>query len=293
MKIVPLCAILVFIMYGCNNRNEELQQQNAALQNANTQLSRDIAARDEYVNNVTNTINEVYASIENLKAREASLLKEKGDMESKKKLTQEQINAKLIDRISLIRATLSNDHKRLKELQAKLSSSKKQFAGLQQMVDNLTKTLEERDQSIAGLVNQVKGLEKDITEKTELISKKDSVIGTQYRQIVTAYYISGTRDQLSKMGIIKKEGGFLWGLIGSTTTLASGFDDKYFKPIDKTTELEIQVNGKIDEIIPRRNEQFYRKTDLGADQSTLTIAEPDNFWKDKYLVIITDKPGVN
>jgi len=84
-------------------------------------------------------------------------------------------------------------------------------------------------------------------------------------------------------------GGFLWGLLGSTTTLANGFDDKYFKPIDKTQDMTIQVKGKIDEVIPKRNIEFYKKSEVSDDQSMLTIAEPNQFWQDRYLVIITDK----
>ena len=126
-----------------------------------------------------------------------------------------------------------------------------------------------------------------------MLTQKDSVIDSQYKQISTAYYIAGTKDQLEKMGIIKKEGGFLWGWLGSTTTLASGFDDKNFKPINKLVENNIHVDGKIDEIIPKRAEQFYKKTEISANESLLTIARPDTFWRDNYLVIITDKPNTN
>jgi uncharacterized protein YoxC len=291
MKIIPIFVLFAVFTFGCNNRSEELQQQTAALQSVNAQLSRDIAARDEYVDKVTNAINDVYTNIEDVKVKEKSLLKETTGIEAKKKMSNEQVRSQLIDRVGLIRAALSDDHKRLLDLQTKLASSKKQYLGLQKMVENLKITLEERDQSIADLGKRVQGLEQEVNDKNIAITQKDSIIGTQYRVITTGYYISGTRDQLEKMGIIKKEGGFLWGLFGSTTQMVSGFDGKYFKPLNKTVDNTIQVNGKIDEIIPRRNENFYKKTELGESQSMLTIAEPDNFWKDNYLVIITDRPN--
>ncbi|MBI1805517.1 MAG: hypothetical protein HYR76_00535 [Ignavibacteria bacterium] len=293
MKITPLFTVLVVLVYGCNNRVEQLESQNATLQDNNRQLSQDLAVRDEYVDKVTDAINDVYTSIEEVKASESSLLKETNKLESERKLTHEEMRAKLIDRIDVIRATLRNNHQRLKDLQSNLSTSTKHYAGLKKMVDNLKKTLEERDRSIADLGKRVEGLQQEVNEKSTMITQKDSVINTQYQQITTTYYIAGTRDELEKKGIITKEGGFLWGLLGSTTTLASSFDERLFKPINKTLHNTIQVDGKIDEVLPKRSEQFYQKAELSSNQSMLTIAEPDQFWKDKYLVIITDRPNTN
>ncbi len=294
MKLIPLLAVIVLLAGGCNNgRIQELEQQNQAAQNMNHQLTQDLAARDEYVDKVTSAINDVYTSIEDVKAKEKSLLRETTDLEAEKKLTREEVRAKMLDRITLIRSTLQDDHKRITALQAKIGSSAKKYAGLQKMVDNLKKTIEERDLAIADLGKRVDGLQHEITEKGAVITQQDSVIRTQYKTITTAYYIAGTRDELEKMGIITKEGGFLWGLLGSTTTLTSKFDEKYFKPINKTVDNTIQVNGKIDEILPRRNITDYQQTLLSSDQSMLTIAQPEEFWKDKYLVIITDRPSSN
>jgi uncharacterized protein YoxC len=293
MKLFPLCIILTLVIGGCQKREDELAKKNATLQNTNSQLNQDIAARDEYIDKIVDSINDVYTSIENVQAKEKSLLKETTELESNKKLTRDQIRARLIERINMIRTTLSDDHKRLRDLQAGLAASRKQYAGLEKMVASLQKTIEERDQSIAELGKRVEGLEQEVHEKGLMLSQKDSIIGTQYRQITTAYYIAGTREQLEKMGIIKKEGGFLWGLLGSTTILASGFDDKYFKPLDKTSYTTITVDGKIIEIIPKRNPQFYQNTVFGSNQTALTIAQPDYFWQEKYLVIITDRPATN
>ena len=295
-----IVALFIFAATGCNNRKEELERQNAELQRTNSQLNQDLTARDQYINTVTDSINAVYLSMETLKADEASLLKEKHDLESTKKLTPNEIFARLGEKINAIRVTLSDNHNRINELQKKLASSKRQIAGLNQLVDNLNKTLAERDQTIADLGVRVMGLEKDVSEKgralaekNALITQKDSVISIQHSEITTAYYIAGTRDELEKAGIIVKEGGFPWGLFGSTMILASGFDTKNFKPIDKTTSNTIRIEAKINEIIPKRNPEFYKQAIIESGQSTLTISNPEKFWKDKYLVIVTDRPSPN
>ena len=284
--LLPVLALL----WGCNNRADELEHQNTQLQSTNQQLTQDIATRDEYVDKVTDEINDIYTKIEDVKAKEQSILKETTTLESEKKLTKEEVRARLIDRLDVIRETLHNNFQRLAELQSKLSASSRKFAGLTKMVDNLKKTVEERDQSIAELTQRVNGMQQDLTVKSQMITQKDSVIDTQYKEITTVYYIMGTRDELEKKGIIKKEGGFPFGIFGSTTTLANGFDDKEFKPLNKTMPNTIEVPGKIDEIVPKRSAMSYTKTEVNNDQSMLTIAEPDHFWQDKYLVIITDRP---
>ncbi len=298
MRITIVLAVLALLVAGCTNheaenRVQELQQQNANLQNATTQLNRDIAARDEYLDTVSEGINQLYASVEEVKARENALLKETNQLETGKKLTREETRARLIDRIGILRTTLADNHKKMSDLQTRLRASKRQYAGLVKLVDNLKQNLTERDSVIAVLGQRVQGMQQQIDEQGRTITQRDSVINDQHRQITTAYYVAGTRDQLEKMGIIKKEGGFLWGLLGSTTTLASGFDDKYFKPIDNTTESTIHLNAKIDEIVPKRGETLYQKTETEGGQSDLTIAQPSSFWKDKYLVIITDQPVTN
>ncbi len=293
MKPIALFILMAAVAAGCSDRVKELEQQKAAAENVNRQLSQDIAARDEYVDKVADAINDVYSSIEEVKAKEKSLLRETNALETGKQPTREEVRAKLIDKINLIKTTLSTDQNRLADLQHRLSTSKKRYSGLEKMVESLKKNIDERDQAIADLRTRVDGLQQEITEKTQVITQKDSVIGVQYRQITTAYYITGTRDELEKKGIITKEGGFLWGLLGSTTTLTNGFDDKYFKPINKDIDNTIEVNGKIDEIIPRRGEGDYQKTAVGEDRSMLTIANPGDFWKDKYLVIITDRPSAD
>ncbi len=290
---VLLVVLAALVGSGCNNKVDELQAQNTALENSNHQLTQDLAARDEYVDKVADAINDVYASVEQVSAQEKSLVKETTGMEGKKQLTRDEVRSQVIDRIGVIRTTLSDNYKKIKDLQSKLASFSNKYNGLKKMVASLKQTIEERDQSIAELGKRIDGLQTEVNQKGVLISQKDSVIDHQYHQITTTYYIAGTRDQLEKMGIIRKEGGFPWGWFGSTTVLASNFDDKYFKPFNKEVESSIHVDGKIEEIVPKRDEVTYRQALLEPGESMLTIAEPDNFWKDKYLVIITDKATLN
>jgi uncharacterized protein YoxC len=289
MKAILFLAVCALLVAGCNNRADELEKENAVLQTSNQQLNQDLQTRDEYVNKLTTAINDVYASVEEVRVKEHKLLKESGAMENGTMAARDNSAASMVERIGALRTVLQENYDKLEKLQANLKTANKKYAGLEKMVASLKKTIEERDQSIAELSKRVEGLQHDVAAQTAVITQKDSVIDTQYRTITTTYYITGTRDELEKKGIIKKEGGFLWGLLGSTTTMASGFDEKLFKPLNKEVSTSISVDGKIDQILPARSEGSYSAAPVSANQTLLTIAEPDHFWKDKYLVIITDR----
>jgi hypothetical protein len=104
-------------------------------------------------------------------------------------------------------------------------------------------------------------------------------------QMNTVYYVVGKKDDLEKKGIVADEGGFLWGLLGSTTVLAGNFNPDLFQKIDKTKQAQIDVTGKIVEIIPKRDAGSYSTTEAGG-QTVLKIVNADQFWKVNRLVII-------
>ena len=289
MKFYHLLAALVILTAaGCNNRSEELEQQNAELQSKYNQAAQDLSTRDAYIDSITQSINDIYNNLESVRSREGLVLKKTGEMESKQKLTSQDLRQKLLDEVTLIDSTLKDNRHRINDLQTKLNGARGQYAGLKKMVESLKKTIEEREATIAQLDQKVQGLMAEVSTKTQIITQRDSVIEQQHNEINRAFYVVGTRRELEEKGIIAKEGGFLWGLVGSTTVLASGLDSKYFSPIDKFQNTSIDINGSISEIIPRRDVKFYTTTEVAKNQTKLDIAEPTNFWQDKYLVIITN-----
>ncbi len=290
MKSISLIAAFAFlaVLAGCDNRSEVLEKQVADLRQTNTQLVQENTVRDAYIDSVAGAINDLYANIETMKSNEQHLLKEKKELESQKKYTSKEIRQMLIGRVSDINAAFKENQQALAGLQKKLASYRNKYAGLQKMVESLKSTLAEREQAIAEMTQKIQGLENQVTEKTRLVGERDAVIGEQHKKIATAYYVVGKRDELEKKGIIAKDGGFLWGLLGSTTILANGLDESNFQSINKEEQKVIEVKGKINDILPKRGVGVYSATVVGDSESMITIADPDRFWESKYLVIITD-----
>jgi uncharacterized protein YoxC len=283
-----LALMVVAVLIGCTGRTDELERQNAELRNKSSELSADLSSRDAYIDTVTQSINEIYTNLEGVRSSEKMITSETSGIESGKRITNRDVRERILSQLSAIDESMKGSRKKLADVQAKMNSYRTQFSGLKKMVATLKKTIEDREASIAALEQKVHGLEADLTEKTRVVTEKEAVITAQTTKINTAYYVVGKRSDLEQKGIIAKEGGFLWGLLGSSTILASGVDPKYFTPINKVEERTIQVNGKIDEVIPKRSPEFYTKTLVDNNQSMITIAEPNAFWQDQYLVIITD-----
>ena len=65
-------------------------------------------------------------------------------------------------------------------------------------------------------------------------------------------------------------------------------DQSNFTAIDKTTDQTIKVDGRIAEILPRRTPDLFAETQTQEKVSEITITSPGRFWRENYLVIVTD-----
>ncbi len=282
-----LVTVLLLMFAGCGKQNE--------LEQRNKELQQQLAEKDKFIEDVTSTINDIHNTIESTWAMEKGVVQQTVSNEGAKPENVAEIKQKIFDRITAMHNLLSENRKRVVALEKKLKNAGTEYAGLEKMVADLKQNIEDRDKAIADLNTRVQGLENDVQQKSQTIAEREKTIadreqtiGEKTKQLNTVYYVAGKRDDLKKKGIIADEGGFLWGLLGSTTVLASKFDDEQFQPLDKSAEDSIQVEGRIEKIIPQRDETSYIKEQSGDGRAVLKIVRPDAFWRENHLVIITD-----
>ncbi|MEO8166945.1 MAG: hypothetical protein ABI623_01770 [bacterium] len=286
---VVLIAFIAMAIMGCSNheKEEDLQKQLTEAQQKQNTLHQNIEERDKYMEDVIHSVNDVYADLAQARAKEAKLAKGTPS-EGPIQFSNAQSRQQLLANISEIGIGLKENRKKVANLEVRIKFYRGDITGLNKLVENLKTSIAEREQSIAQLEARVQGLETTVAEKTAVITEKEGTIGQQQKQMNTAYYIVGTRDELKKKGIITDEGGFLWGLLGSTTVMASGIDQSSFIPIDKTTDQTIRVQGRVDEILPHRNESLFAMVQPGKDETEIAIVSPERFWQDRYLVIVLE-----
>lgn len=287
-------TVVALIAAGCGNQEE--------MENRNRTLAAQLAAKDMMIEEVTTTVNEIHNALESAWAMEKNVVSQTALTAEGVPITPAELKERILDRISDMRATLSENRKKVTDLERRLRKDNTQYAALGKMVDDLKLNLEAREKSIAELSMRVEDLEHDVIQKAQLIEAHEttiasnknvmatyeSTINDQTKQLNTAYYIAGNRDELKEKGIITDEGGILWGLAGTTTVLASDFDDQQFQPFDKTAGRTIQISGEIEEIVPKRDESSYVQERTENGNSVLIIVRPEKFWREKLLVVVTE-----
>jgi hypothetical protein len=278
-------AAILLLLTGCNQ---------SELENKNKELQSQLDAKDKYIEEVTSAINEIHNQLESTWAMENKVIQQSTAKEGGKAPTQLQVKQQILSRISDIDSILAANRKKLSNLQSKLKNAAVQYAGLQKMVEDLKATLEEREKTLAELQARVTTLESVVTEKTKVIAAREATIDDQTKelnsrmtQMNTVYYVVGKKDDLEKKGIVADEGGFLWGLLGSTTVLAGNFNADLFQKMDKTKDFQIDVPGKIAEIIPKRDAGCYSVEENSAGHTIVKVLKADQFWKVNRLVVIS------
>ncbi len=289
-KVVLACVLAGTVLIGCADREKE-----EALQKQLTQAETDrqsyqtlLNERDKYVEGVMKEINDIYSDLESTRIKEGRLKAQPAGAEGKTTAVDLDTRKQLLANIASIGDALKESRKRVNDLRARLKTSQGEIAGLTKLVENLQTTILEREQSIAQLQAQVVGLEETVQSKTMQLAEKDQLLDAQRRKMNAAYYVAAPREELEEKGIITEEGGFLWGLLGSTTVVASGWDLSALSPLDRTREQTIHIPGKISQILPLRNANLFAAVEVGENETELTILEPEKFWKDNYLVVVLD-----
>ena len=275
---------LLVILAGCGQ---------SELENKNKELQKQLEAKDQYIEEVTSAINEIHNQLESTWAMENKVMQQSPSREGARSASNLQVKQQILSRISDIDSILAANRKKLTNLQIRLKNAANQYAGLQKMVDGLKATLEEREKTLADLQARVKSLESEVSEKTKVIAAREATIEDQTnqlnertRQMNTVYYVVGKKDDLKGKGIITDEGGIFWGLLGSTTVLASSFNPGLFQKIDKTKDFQIEAAGKIVEIIPKRDTASYSTEGASGGRTILKITNPDQFWKVNRVVVV-------
>jgi uncharacterized coiled-coil protein SlyX len=283
MKIqMVVVAAGALLLAGCGK--QELENRIVQLEGEKKALQQSMDEREKFMGEVVQAVNDVYADVEAARVKEAKLVQRAGGPEAGK-ITNNDTRKELLTNISEIGSTLKANQQKIADLQARAKKLGGQIAGLNKVIEGLKQTIAEREASIAALEARVSGLESSVAEQTKMISDRDVTISEQQRALNTAYYIIGTRSELKEKGIINDEGGFLWGLLGSTTVLGNEVDKSLFTAIDVTKDEMIQVEGDVDELIPTRKQEFFELT-KDESKSALAIKNPNKFWQEKYLVIV-------
>lgn len=300
MKKVMLFAVCaVMALTGCNSGQKKMNP--ADIQNDS--LRSIIQARDNEINDMMGTLNDIQEGFSEINAAEnrVSIAKD-GEGADKATVIKEQIQF-IAQRMKENRELIKKLQEQLKETGFKGDQMKKTIENLQaQLIQKdgelkkLRAELQAKNIHIAELDETINGLNSDVaslntsvqnlnTEKTNLTNekaqlqsesnKKSETISSQDKQLNTAWYVFGTKKELKQNNILN-----------DGKVLREGFNRNYFTKIDIRVDKEIKLYSKSAKILTAHPSSSYSLSKDSNGQYVLRINDPQSFWStSKYLVV--------
>jgi archaellum component FlaC len=291
MKKVFVLAIGALALVACQDK----QKFNSAMLQ-NDSLRAIIEARDNEINDMMGTLNEIQEGFRVINEAEGRvMLAKSGEGANRSAQMKEDIrfiaqrmdeNRELIKKLQqqLRETGFKGDQMRktINDMIAQLAKKDKELTALREELDKKDIHIAELDETINNLNTDVATLQTEkenlTTEKKTLEtdnSQKAQTISSQDKQLHTAWYVFGTKSELKEQGILK-----------SGKVLQGSFNKDYFTKIDIRVDKEFKLYSKSAQLLTAHPSSSYNLSKDINGQYVLRVTDPNTFWStSKYLVI--------
>lgn len=279
MKNLLVFALCLLCLASCDNgKKNAMSEQNEKTDS----LNRVIAQKDNEINDMLSTLNEIQEGFRQISAAENRVTIAKDG---------EAVNraAQIREDMKFIAQTMKHNRELIAKLQKRARQGSIAAEQLKATIENLTAELEEKtrqieilraelsqkDVRITELDQTVTNLSEDVAELKTESQERANTITSQDRQIHTAWYVFGTKKELAENRILEKG-----------KVLQSNFNRNYFTKIDIRVEKEIKLYSKSAKILTSHPSSSYTLERDASKQYVLRVVNPEVFWStSKYLVI--------
>lgn len=300
MKKLFFIAACVLSLAACN---QDKKPAISPEQIQNDSLRAIITARDNEINDMMGTLNEIqqgFAEINEAENRvtvakdgegrdKTAVIKENIQFIAQRMQENRELIKKLQEQLRTTGFKGEQMQKAIESLNAQLVEKDKELRALRAELEKKNIHIKELDQTISGLNSDVAALQTDKqnlqtdkqnlqTEKQNLqneSNRKTETINTQDKQLNTAWFAFGTKKELKRQNVLVKG-----------KVLQGSFNKNYFTKIDirETRELKLYSNNA--KILTSHPASSYSLTKDASGQYVLRISDPATFWStSKYLVV--------
>lgn len=300
MKKLFFIAACVLSLAACN---QDKKPAISPEQIQNDSLRAIITARDNEINDMMGTLNEIqqgFAEINEAENRvtvakdgegrdKTAVIKENIQFIAQRMQENRELIKKLQEQLRTTGFKGEQMQKAIESLNAQLVEKDKELRALRAELEKKNIHIKELDQTISGLNSDVAALQTDKqnlqtdkqnlqTEKQNLQNennRKTETINTQDKQLNTAWFAFGTKKELKRQNVLVKG-----------KVLQGSFNKNYFTKIDirETRELKLYSNNA--KILTSHPTSSYSLTKDASGQYVLRISDPATFWStSKYLVV--------
>ena len=281
MKKLMFFALCALTFVSC--KQEQPKVDLAAIHQRDS-LTQIIAQKDNEINDMMTTLSDIEEGFREInEAQDRVAIAQQGEGTSSK--------ARIKENIQFIKSAMKQNKELINKLRQQLRESSFNSDALKRMIESLQQQMEEKEQQIVQLREELDSRDIHIAELDEQVanqntaiddlaqesSQKTQVINTQDKQLHTAWFVYGTKDELRQQNILDKDG----------NVLKSNFNKDYFTKIDYRVDKEIKFYSKTAKMLTPHPSSAYSLQRDANKQYILRITDPDLFWStSKYLVVL-------
>ena len=281
MKKLLILTVALLSMVACKQKGPD--PKDVAMIQQRDSLNRIIAQKDNEINDMMSTMNDIVEGFQAINQAEDRLtIARSGEGASSTERIRESMQ--------FIQQTMQQNRELINKLRNQLRQSSVNADQLRRTLDNLSRQMEEKDAQlkqlqadlqakdiqIEELNEQVTDLNTNVAVLKEESSQKTQTITTQDKQLNTAWFVYGTKRELKEQHI------YVDGEV-----LQSNFNRDYFTKIDIRVDKEIRLYSRSAKLLTSHPASAYTLTQDANKQYILRITNPQLFWStSKYLVVL-------
>jgi len=281
MKKLLILTVALLSMVACKQKGPD--PKDVAMIQQRDSLNRIIAQKDNEINDMMSTMNDIVEGFQAINQAEDRLtIARSGEGASSSERIRESMQ--------FIQQTMQQNRELINKLRNQLRQSSVNADQLRRTLDNLSRQMEEKDAQlkqlqadlqakdiqIEELNEQVTDLNTNVTVLKEESSQKTQTITTQDKQLNTAWFVYGTKRELKEQNIYD-----------DGKVLQSNFNRDYFTKIDIRVDKEIRLYSRSAKLLTSHPASAYTLVQDANKQYTLRITNPQLFWStSKYLVVL-------
>lgn len=281
-KIIYLIALLPLAL-GCGGNKQDVAftAEDSLTAVSGGQQVR-IQRQDSSIQSFIQGYNEIQDNLDAIKEKEKIVSSNTQDAETRKN-KEEQIVAD----IQAIYDIMNKNKQQLASMKGQLNKSNKKNAELEKFIARLTADIETKDAQINDLKSQLEQMNVAMTNLNTSYEEATQESAVKTEKLNTAYYAFGTAKELTKNGVLTKEGGFIG--LGKSQKMKDDFNKNYFTKVDASVIKEIALGAKKAKIVTTHPAGSYKVEGKEGRAEKLIITNADDFWgASKYLVIVVE-----
>ena len=275
-----LMGLCMAAMVACK---QEQPKTDFALEQQRDSLNQIISQKDNEIEDMMATMNEIEVGFREISEAEnrVSIAKD-GEGANKQQRIRENMQ--------FIQQTMKQNRDLINKLRRQLRESTFKGESLKQTIENLAQQLEEKNQQIqqlraeldakdihiSELDENIANLNTDVSNLTAENSRKTETINAQDKELNTAWFVFGTKNELKEQNIYS-----------DGKVLQQNFNKDYFTKIDIRIDKEIKLYSRNAKMLTAHPSSSYTLQRDANKQYVLRITNPQQFWStSKYLVIL-------